>query len=118
MPYEDGTVEFIPILHVAKDSLEKTLRCLVLLVKWVCEENIKIRKISDPRLYKNILTNLRSINVDTDNILSFTEEDDMEKCLSLISSLLRIQYYLHKWLTYLYATYDADIGQMIKFIFE
>ena len=116
--YEDGAVEFIPLIHVTKDSLEKTLRCLVLLASWEREENIKIRKISDPQLYKNILTNLRSIDVDIDNILSFTEEEDMEKILSLISNLLRIQYYIHKWLTYLYASYEADIGQMINFIFN
>ncbi len=117
-PYEDGAVEFIPLIHVAKNSLEKTLRCSVLLTTWKREENIKIRKRSDPLLYKNILTNLRSIDVDTNNMLSFTEEDDMEKILSLISNLLRIQYYIHKWLTYLYASYEADIGQMINFIFN
>ena len=98
--------------------LERTLRCFVLLGTWTHEENVKIRTISNEKISKTVLEGLRSINVLDINHFNSTKQDDLDNNLNLISVLLRIQYFLVKWLAYLHETYHLSIVPTIEFLFK
>lgn len=117
-PDEKGDVEFLPLIHTAKNCLERTLRCFVLLSTWTREESVKIRAKSDTKTFKDVLEGLKSVNVLGINSFNLTEKQDIDNVLDLISTLLRVQYFLLKWLTYLHKTYHLSMVPTIEFLFK
>ena len=59
-PEENGDVEFLPIILTAKDCLERTLRCFVLLGTWTNEENTKTMIKSNETMSKTGIKGLNS----------------------------------------------------------
>jgi len=117
-PTENTEIEFYPVIIEAKDSLERLLRMVVLLGGWMREETIQIRKEVDTEVWTSIFENLNSLNAWKDNLFPLNEEEGLERMQSLLSYLAKIQFYLAKWLVYLYKSYNSDVKQMITFIFK
>ncbi|MHA1490663.1 MAG: hypothetical protein ACTSRI_13525 [Promethearchaeota archaeon] len=114
----DHPVEAQHLIAIVKHSLEIVLRIAVSLGSWTSEKSTKIREIADKTLYNDVSNELDSIEMRCIDELTVNEREFVENLFSINSNLVKIQYLLMKWLSYLHVKYGAEISSILEFILK